>query len=142
MIMKMYHCHDQQIYQAIMETFDPILVAAVIGIESNYRVDAVSPKGCRGLMQLAPNKLAAWQDPVANIRVGAAYLESLVKRFGRVDFAVAAYNAGPGAIIKYGGVPPFPETRRHVAKAKLIGLKSCWPLNNPLITGFHFGLSG
>jgi soluble lytic murein transglycosylase-like protein len=121
-IMNMFQCHDPEIRSAIMDTFDPVLVAIVIGIESDYDTDAVSPKGCRGLMQLTPDKLADWHDKRQNILIGAGYLQQLMRRFNSVELAVAAYNAGPDAIDKYHGVPPFPETVRYVKKARLYSI--------------------
>ena len=119
-IMKMYQCNNPQIYQAIMNTFDPVLVATVIAIESGYRVDAVSPAGARGLMQLTPEKLKDWRDVSKNIQVGAEYLKEQLERFGNVELALAAYNAGPTSVLKHRGVPPYKETLRHVKKAKLL----------------------
>ena len=118
MVMSFFNNHDPQIHAAIMSTFDPVLVAIVIGIESEYHADAVSPRGCRGLMQLTPNKLADWRDKQKNIQVGAYYLQNLLTRFGSTELAVAAFNAGPDAVVRYRGVPPFRETRQYVQKTK------------------------
>jgi hypothetical protein len=120
MIMELYGCKDHRIHRAIMQTFDPVLVATVIAIESEYRENAVSPAGARGLMQLTPEKLENWRDNEANIRLGAEYLNELINRFGAVELAVAAYNAGPANVIKYKGVPPFTETLNYLNKAKSI----------------------
>jgi soluble lytic murein transglycosylase-like protein len=101
---------------------DPALVAAVARTESGLDPGARSPAGAVGLMQLMPATAAALgvadpYDPAANVRAGAAYLRELLGRFGgNVPLAVAAYNAGPGAVERYGGVPPFEETRRYVAR--------------------------
>ncbi|MGE5583087.1 MAG: lytic transglycosylase domain-containing protein [Bacillota bacterium] len=122
LVMELYNCHDQAIHAAIMETFDPVLIAIVIGVESEYRVDAVSSTGCRGLMQLSPDKLADWKDVKKNITVGAGYLQEQINRFGSLELAVAAYNAGPGAVTRYKGVPPFRETRQYIEKTKLLSL--------------------
>jgi len=122
MIMSIYRCDDHRIYRAIMETFDPVLVATVIAVESGYRVDAVSPAGARGLMQLTPDKLKNWKDVKKNICVGAAYLKEQIERFQDLDLAIAAYNAGPSMVLKYRGVPPFKETVRYVRKARLFSL--------------------
>jgi soluble lytic murein transglycosylase-like protein len=97
----------------------PALVDSVARQESGYRSAAVSPKGAVGIMQLMPStarKLGVdAHDPGANILGGAAYLRSLLDRFdGRIDLALAAYNAGPGAVVKYRGVPPYRETRSYV----------------------------
>ncbi len=116
--MKRYHCEDQEIYEAIMNTFDPVLVAVVIAIESEFKVNAVSRAGCRGLMQLSPDKLDDWQNIHKNIQIGAAYLEAQLQRFGDLELAFAAYNAGPEAVAKYQGVPPYRETINYIKKAK------------------------
>jgi len=101
---------------------DARLVQAVIQVESSYRVDAVSPKGAVGLMQLMPETATEmgvrdrW-NPVENIAGGVKYLRQLLDRFeGRVEWALAAYNAGPAAVERHGGVPPYAETRRYVKK--------------------------
>ena len=99
---------------------DPRLVDLVIRMESGYDPRAVSPKGARGVMQLMPDTARAYRvrdsfDPVQNIRGGVRYLSDLLERFGSdVGLALAAYNAGPQAVDRYGGVPPFEETRRYV----------------------------
>jgi soluble lytic murein transglycosylase-like protein len=101
---------------------DPALVSAVARTESGLDPGATSPAGAIGLMQLMPATAQAFgvadpYDPAANVRAGAAYLRELLGRFGGdVPTAVAAYNAGPGAVERYGGVPPFEETRRYVAR--------------------------
>lgn len=108
---------------------DPKLVYSVIKAESNGRSDAVSPQGAKGLMQLIDSTAAAMGvadslDPHQNIHGGTKYLRQLLDRYdGNVKLAVAAYNAGPGAVSKYDGVPPYPETRRYVEKV-LAGLHS------------------
>lgn len=121
-IMKMYNCDNQEIFEAIMTTFDPLLVAVVIAVESEFRVDAVSHAGCRGLMQLSPDKLEDWKNIHQNIRIGSAYLETQLNRFGDLELAFAAYNAGPESVQKYQGVPPFRETIAYIKKAKRFGL--------------------
>ncbi len=121
-IMQMYGCNNSEIYEAIMDTFDPILVAVVIAVESEFRIDAISPAGCRGLMQLSPDKLEDWKNIRKNIRIGSAYLETQLKRFGDLELAFAAYNAGPETVLKYQGVPPFRETIAYIEKAKSFGL--------------------
>jgi soluble lytic murein transglycosylase-like protein len=96
-------------------------VASVAKAESGGRIDAISPKGAIGLMQLMPataNELGvAVKDPSANALGGSKYLRSLLIRYhGDAALALAAYNAGPGAVAKFGGVPPFPETRAYIAR--------------------------
>lgn len=100
---------------------DSDLIKAVIGAESGYRSDAVSGSGAQGLMQLMPSTAAGLGvsdpfDPQQNIEAGTKYLKSQLDRFGDVKQALAAYNAGPGAVVKYGGVPPFKETQNYVNK--------------------------
>ena len=97
----------------------PAIVHAVARAESGYRQDAVSPKGAIGVMQLMPGTAKELQadphDAEQNTQAGAMYLrELLVKYNGDVPKALAAYNAGPGAVDKYGAVPPYPETRSYV----------------------------
>ncbi len=87
--------------------------------ESRFRQDAVSPKGARGIMQLMPGTARQLGvdagTAAANLDGGAAYLTALLQRFdGDIIKALAAYNAGPEAVARYGGVPPFPETRIYV----------------------------
>ncbi len=99
---------------------NPALVAALIEVESAYRPDAVSPKGAMGLMQLMPNTAREYAvadpyDPAANIEAGTRHLRALLDRYG-VNSALAAYNAGEGPVRKFGGVPPYPETRRYITK--------------------------
>jgi soluble lytic murein transglycosylase-like protein len=98
------------------------LLHAVIMTESSYRADAVSPAGAAGLMQLMPQTAARYGvadpfDPAANIAAGARHLGWLLSLFDDdVSLALAAYNAGEGAVLRHGGVPPYPETQRYVAR--------------------------
>jgi soluble lytic murein transglycosylase-like protein len=118
-------------------TYDPIiaehaathgiradLVRAVIQAESAFNPMARSIKGAMGLMQLMPATAIAYgvtnaYDPVQNIRAGVAYLRSLLERYSQnEELALAAYNAGPTAVEKYGAVPPYRETRDYVKKIR------------------------
>ena len=105
---------------------DTALIRAIIHAESAYQVDAVSPKGAQGLMQLMPQTAKMLQvndafNPASNIDGGARYLADLLDLFeGDVTLAAAAYNAGPGAVEKYGGVPPYEETREYVRRINIL----------------------
>jgi hypothetical protein len=118
---------------------NPALVAAVVAAESGFDPHARSPRGAYGLMQVLPTTWdevgrapscspeiarrttpACMDDPAANLAVGAAYFRRLVDRFhGDVVLAVAAYNAGAGAVLHHGGVPPFPETTHYLRQVAL-----------------------
>jgi soluble lytic murein transglycosylase len=100
---------------------DPTLVQAVIQVESGYNPRALSNKGAMGLMQLMPGtarELAVSDpyDPEQNVRAGTSYLRRMIDRFGDLELALAAYNAGPEAVVKHSGVPPFAETRDYVRR--------------------------
>jgi hypothetical protein len=103
---------------------DPKLVLAVIAVESSFQTDAVSSAKAQGLMQLIPATAARFGvrnifDAAENIRGGMAYLRWLLNRFkGDVTLALAGYNAGEGAVDRYGGVPPYKETRNYVRKVR------------------------
>ncbi|WP_241212148.1 lytic transglycosylase domain-containing protein [Vibrio scophthalmi] len=96
------------------------LIVSIIHNESAFNPKAVSPKGAKGLMQLMDINSKAAQinpfDPHENIRAGTALFSRLMKRYNNVELALAAYNAGEGNVAKYGGVPPFPETRQYIKK--------------------------
>jgi soluble lytic murein transglycosylase-like protein len=104
---------------------DGRLLAALVWTESWFRPNAVSSAGAAGLAQLMPATARSLGlrvdstvderfDPVLNVNAGGRYLRQQIVRFGSVDLGLAAYNAGPGNVIKYGGIPPFPETQFYV----------------------------
>lgn len=104
------------------------LIHAVIQKESGYNPAATSRKRARGLMQVTPDtgrfvgvaNSRRLYDPQTNINAGTAYLKYLMDNHGTVDEVLAAYNAGPGNVRKYNGVPPFDETRRYVQEVKML----------------------
>ncbi|MCC6917074.1 transglycosylase SLT domain-containing protein [Nitrosomonas sp.] len=120
--------HVDQTILAIVEKLapqyeiDPGLVLAVISVESGFNTQAVSSKNAQGLMQLIPATAERFQvrnvfDPEENIRGGMAYLRWLLAFFkGDVALVAAAYNSGEGAVEKYRGIPPYPETVKYVDK--------------------------
>ena len=100
------------------------LVKAVIKVESDYQPRVVSKKGAQGLMQLIPETARDLNvsnpfDPYENIRGGSEYLRKMLDLFNNdVELALAAYNSGPNAVKRYGGIPPYDETRNYVKKVK------------------------
>lgn len=130
---------ESSIGPALVETtpYDPIieqasgrhgldarLVKAVIQVESAFQPRARSHKGAMGLMQLMPKTARQYNarnpyDPISNIEAGTKYLKSLLDRF-ELPLALAAYNAGEGAVTRFGGIPPYAETQAYVAK--ILGL--------------------
>lgn len=99
---------------------NPMLVRALIQVESGYKPKARSRKGAMGLMQLMPSTARAYKvrnpfDPKSNIEGGIKHLKTLIDKFG-VELALAAYNAGPAAVEKFNGIPPYRETRKYVSR--------------------------
>ena len=107
-----------------MYSLDENLVYAVIKAESNFDPHAVSSKGCRGLMQLAPGTAAEMGvtdmfDPAQNIAGGTQYLAKMLNLFkNNVDLALAGYNAGPNAVMKHKGIPPYSETKEYIRRVR------------------------
>ena len=102
-------------------SLEPDLVKAVIQVESSFNSRARSPKGAMGLMQIMPGTAGMYSisdpyDPAQNIGVGTKYLRRMLDTFGSLELALAAYNAGPAAVKRFGGVPPYPETRAYIEK--------------------------
>jgi soluble lytic murein transglycosylase-like protein len=104
------------------QNLSPALVHAIIKAESDGQRKAVSPKGAKGVMQLMPFTSKRMNvddpfDPIDNIEGGIRYIKELLATFdGDIPHAVAAYNAGPAAVKKYGGIPPYKETRMYVQR--------------------------
>jgi hypothetical protein len=109
---------------ALEHGLPPMLVKSIIRAESNGDPGAISRKGAMGLMQLMPETAKAYRvsdpfDPLANIRGGVQYLKDLLREFsGNLSLTLAAYNAGPSAVRKYQGIPPYSETQEFVQKVK------------------------
>ncbi len=105
------------------------LIHSIIKAESNYNTNALSPKGAVGLMQLMPETARKYgvtnpYNPEDNIEGGVKYLKDLIKVYsGKTELVLAAYNAGQEAIKKYGGIPPYPETRNYIEKVKNYGYR-------------------
>ncbi len=110
-------------YAAVFN-LEEALVQAVVKAESDYNPRLVSRKGAVGLMQLMPEtaqdlNVANLTDPEENIRGGSRYLRMMLDQFdGNLELALAAYNAGPNAVRRYGGIPPYPETQTYVSRVK------------------------
>lgn len=125
--------HDRRSkYDPIIEQYarqyrvDPVLVRAVIQVESSFDPMTVSHKGARGLMQLMPGTAKRYgvtdmHDPAQNIRGGIRYLRDLMEMFrDDVVRVLAAYNAGENAVLRYGGIPPYNETQTYVKRAMTV----------------------
>jgi len=116
-----YHAIIREAAEATGVSAD--LLHAVIRAESDYDPACRSHAGAMGLMQLMPGTARSlgvgdpW-DPAQNVLGGARYLREQLDRFGDVSLALAAYNAGPGAVGRYGGVPPYAETQRYVERVQ------------------------
>lgn len=99
---------------------DPRLLAALVWGESEFTPGAVSPSGAIGLTQLMPETAAGLgvdpTDPIQNLDGGARFLASMIRQFGSLELGLAAYNAGPGAVRRAGGIPSIPETQAYVPK--------------------------
>ena len=102
------------------EGIDPDLFLRLVEAESSFRPDVTSVAGAYGLTQLMPGTARELgvdpRDPIQNLRGGARYLRQQLDRFGDPALALAAYNAGPGRVRQYGGIPPFEETQNYVAR--------------------------
>jgi soluble lytic murein transglycosylase-like protein len=101
---------------------DATLVRAVIQVESDFNTMCISHKGARGLMQLMPQTAKQYgvtqvHDPEQNIRAGILHLREMLEMFSDLPRALAAYNAGPNAVLRYGGIPPYEETTTYVKRA-------------------------
>jgi len=112
-----------QLIAAAAETHgvNPILVQALIQVESNYKPRARSLKGAMGLMQIMPATAREYRvrnayDPAANITAGVKKLKGLLDKFSSTALALAAYNAGEGAVAKFNGIPPYRETQNYVSR--------------------------
>jgi soluble lytic murein transglycosylase-like protein len=103
---------------------DGLLLAAIVRHESSFDPEIVSPKGAVGLMQLLPSTGRAYGaedlfNPGVNLDAGSRYLSHLLALYdGDLELALAAYNAGPTAVARYGGIPPYRETRQYVRRVK------------------------
>lgn len=113
----------EEIYAAARHNrVDSLLVAAMVKVESGFTPNVVSPQGAVGLMQVLPSTAGLYGaadlgDPRVNLDIGSRYLSSLLNQYaGDLEKALAAYNAGPGNVDRFGGVPPFAETRAYVGR--------------------------
>lgn len=105
------------------EGVEPALLEALVSVESNFNSSAISKSGAQGLTQLMPGTARALGvedpfDPIQNLRGGAKYLRQMLGKYGDLSKALAAYNAGPGAVDRYQGIPPYRETQNYVRKVQ------------------------
>ena len=114
------HYIDYARQQALANEIDPDIFLKQINQESGFNPNAVSPAGAIGIAQFMPGTAAGlgvdpW-DPVASLEAAARLMKSYLDRFGSYELALAAYNAGPGAVEQYGGIPPYPETQAYISR--------------------------
>ena len=134
--------------KAAQHGLDPDLLKAIIRNESAFNAKARSPVGAEGLMQLMPGTARGLGvtnsfDPEQNIDGGARYLKGLLKKYDQsVPLAVAAYNAGPGAVDRYGGIPPYAETSHYVKKVLQSYKAYDAQANRQIGSGARIGVSG
>jgi soluble lytic murein transglycosylase-like protein len=128
--------YDAHILEAARDNGLPAeLIKAVAVAESRMVPTAVSPAGAQGIMQLIPSTASAMGvgdafDPAQSIRGGSAYLADQAARFGTFELALAAYNAGPNAVVRHGGIPPYAETKTYVAR--VMGLYTHFKESRPV----------
>jgi len=133
---------------AVAYGVDPVLVRAVIQVESGFDAQCISQKGARGLMQLMPETARRYGvksilDPEENIRGGVRYLGDLLAMFHNdLPRALAAYNAGENAVLKYAGIPPYAETSTYVARALTVYYGQPYGQATSFAAGDHPKLKG
>lgn len=124
----------------------PVLLAAQLKAESDFNPNSVSPAGAQGIAQFMPGTASSMGltnpfDPRASILAQAKLMSQLIKQFGSIPKALAAYNAGPGAVQKYGGIPPYAETQAYVAKIIALMKGAGASLDDPAFAGMGFTAS-